>query len=194
MRSSSRIRSTISTVPILIAATISLLAAGAALAGAEGASRFECSGGLIVYLYAPASPEATLLRTPEGLELRASRPLLTVTRSMVKDALIARYHVYRAPEDRKHARERKGLRETFYWVALQLNSSGRAELYRVLAGQRNAELVVVCDEFVLTARALGGKEIEEINVLINEGAEAAEQFARSLTSNVRFEQHTPPPE
>jgi len=59
-----------------------------------------------------------------------------------------------------------------------------------LATGANGDLVVVCNGIVLIAGGIGQTRVEEIDVLIHESAEAAAEFARSFTSNVRFEQRT----
>jgi hypothetical protein len=168
-----------------------LLVANAARVQAEaGASSLSCKSGLILHLCVPESPDAKILRTPSGLELRVSEPLLTITSSMVERAVISTFGVEAAPEDR----ERYKLRETFFWVALGLSQSGKDAVQKALGSRPNADLVVVCNGTVLSAGAVGQDGVTAIDVLIREPSEAAEQFARSFTRNVRFEQRTPPPE
>lgn len=159
-------------------------------AHADTAAGLSCPRGLIVHRYAPESAEAKLLRTRKGVELRASQPLLTITGSMVEEALISKYYQYNSPEERA----RLTPSETFFSVSLQLNRTGSNQVEKVLAGKRNAEFVVVCNGVVLIASPVGHYRVEAVDVLIDDSAEAAEQFARSFTPKVRFERRTPNPE
>jgi len=165
-----------------------LSAAIASHLGAEtrGAS-LSCKSGLSVHLYIPNVSSAKILRTPSGVELRVSDPVLTLSGAMVQDAVISTFRVDAAREDR----ERHKLRESYYSVALLLNPNGQDALQKVgIATGANNDLVVVCNGIVLIAAGIGQTRVEEIDVLIHESAEAAAEFARSFTSNVRFEQRT----
>lgn len=152
----------------------------------------SCRNGLAVHLYAPQSPEATPLRMRSGLELRASERLLTITASIVKEADIWEY------------RERLGLKigepgpqveRPFFSVTLQLNETGVQQLNKVLPHPAGTELVVVCNETALRGQLVRKDNIRGIDVLIDElPAPAAEDFARSFTSNVRWQRRTPAPQ
>jgi hypothetical protein len=166
-----------------------LWAAAVATQSAAAPERPElsCPKGLIVHRYAPSSSGAKILRTRTGVELRATQPLLTISDSMVQDAAISKLYQYNSPEERARQTPSK----TRFWVTLRLNRTGSIQVEKVMPGKQDAELVVACNDAVLIARALGKGRVEGIDVLIDDTAEAAEQFARSFTSNIRWEQRTP---
>lgn len=149
----------------------------------------SCRNGLALHRSVSQSPDRTPLRMRSGLELPASERLLTITASVVKEAYIREY------------RERLGLRvgeqgpqveNPFVWVTLQLNQAGLQQLDGVLPGPAGKDLVVVCNETVLRAQLARYDTIQGVDVLIDEpSAHAAEEFARSFTSNIRWEQRTP---
>jgi hypothetical protein len=157
-------------------------------AHAETVAGLSCPRGLIVHRYAPESTEAEILRTRQGVELRVSQALVTITNSMVDAALISKLYQFNSPEERA----RRTPSDMVFWVALRLNRAGSDEVEKILTGTRNADLVAVCNGIVLIAAAVGKQRAEEINIMIDEhSTEAAEQFARSFTPNVRFEPRTP---
>lgn len=179
-------------IALVVVALVGLAAFPRAARSEPAASTLSCRDGLAVHLYTPQSPEATPLRTRSGLELRASERLLTITSSIVKEARIREY------------RERPGLKigepgppveRPFFWVTLQLSETGVQQLNKVLGRPAGTALVVVCNEAVLQGQLARYDTIQGIDVLIGElPAQAAEAFARSFTSNVRWERRTPAPQ
>jgi hypothetical protein len=159
-------------------------------AGVGAAAELSCPNGLVVHIHSPESPEASVLRMPSGLELRVSEPILKITGSMVREALISEYHQYDTAEERVRGTPTK----RFFWVALRLNPAGAGQLRRAVGGKRSANLVMVCNGILLIGSVAGEDRIEEVSVLIDDSRTVAEQFARSLTPNVRFERYTPPPD
>ncbi len=167
-----------------------------ALAAFPGGTRAEptdgglsCRDGLALHLYAPQSPEATPLRTRSGLELRASKRLLTITRSLVKEAYIWEY---RGRLGSRIGDQRPAIEKPFFSVTLQLNGTGIQQLGRALPDPAGTDLVVVCNDTVLRAQVAHYDNVSGVDVFIDQpSAQAAEAFARSFTPNVRFERRTP---
>ena len=154
------------------------------------APTLACSKGLIVYLYAPDSREAKSFRTRNGVELRASGPLLTISGPMVESAVISTYYQYNSAEERARATPS----ETFFSVSLRLNHTGTEQVEKILAGKQSPQFVAVCNDAALIAWPMRRERVEAIDLLINDTAEAAEAFARSFTANVSWGQHMPAPE
>jgi hypothetical protein len=175
----------------MLGALTALLATGSGRARADASNGgLSCPQGLIVRLYTPQSPEATPLRMSNGVQVGASEPLLTLTPSMVKEARVLTFGVKAAPEDRQRYR----IPYAVYNVHLELSSEGRSRIRKAVS-KDSIELLVVCNGVVMLAFSIGTPP-EAIGVLLDEHSPqaAAEQFAHSFTSNVRFEHRTPTPE
>jgi hypothetical protein len=164
-----------------------------AIGGFEGAcaatvsGELSCPQGLLVHLYTPRSAEAKLLRLSNGVQLRVSDPLLTITPPMVSEARILMMRVDAAPADRARYR----IPEATFGVTLRLSTEGRDRI-RKSVSRDSIQLVVVCNGVVMVGFSIGTPP-DAIGINIDGGAQAAEQFAHSFTQNVHSTYRTPPP-
>jgi hypothetical protein len=124
----------------------------------------------------------------DGIVLRVTRPIVTITSSMVRAASISEYHKYNNPEQREL---REPSRKSF-WVNLELNPNGIDALRRAMGKTRSNDLVGTCDSLTVLALTVVMEHVNGIDVLIEESEDTATRFATSFTSDIRMDQKAPP--